>query len=262
MIKNSKKGFSLVELLSIIVIVGIIITISIIAITKTIDSSRKNSLSLQEKLLKETTKTYIQENKDKAPKVVGESVNISLKELKDKKYLTEDIYNSSKESCMKDSYVRVYKLNNKELTYLPLIYCGNERKSELDIPIPTVKTIFTNNNDEEDSDLIFTDLDKSKLNIKLTGGKTKGKSKIELYSYQMIISLRTKSDPILKDYYDSGVVYLNNKYNYTINNKITDYINSSNITSINVTVIVTNSVGGYREVTTIAQSNINKETNI
>ena len=163
---------------------------------------------------------------------------------------------------MKDSYVIVYKLNNKELTYLPLIYCGNEKKSELDIPIPTVKTIFTNNNNEEDSNLIFTDLDKSKLNIKLTGGKTKGKSKIELYTYQIIISLRTKSDSVLKDYYDSGVIYVNDKDSLTINKKLTDYIKSSDITSINVTVIVTNSVGGYREVTTIAQSNINKETNI
>ena len=255
-------GYTLVEILAIIVIIGIIIAFSVVAVIKTIDLSRKNSLSLQEKLLKETTKTYIQENKDKAPKVVGKSVNISLKELKDKKYLTEDIYNSSKESCMKDSYVIVYKLNNKELTYLPLIYCGNEKKSELDIPIPTVKTIFTNNNNEEDSNLIFTDLDKSKLNIKLTGGKTKGKSKIELYTYQIIISLRTKSDSVLKDYYDSGVIYVNDKDSLTINKKLTDYIKSSDITSINVTVIVTNSVGGYREVTTIAQSNINKETNI
>ena len=79
--KNNKMGYTLVEILAIIVIIGIIIAFSVVAVIKTIDLSRKNSLSLQEKLLKETTKTYIQENKDKAPKVVGKSVNISLKEL-------------------------------------------------------------------------------------------------------------------------------------------------------------------------------------
>jgi len=259
---KEKKGLTLIELLCVIVIVGLLITVGVIAVTKTIDSAKKNSLTVQEKLLKSTTRTYIDDNPDKAPKLIGDSVNISLSLLKEKHYLTENIYNSSKESCMKDSYVRVYKLNNKEITYLPLLYCGSDKPGIDDIPTPTVKTLFINKNNEEDSNLIFNNINESRLYIELTGGKTKGKSSIELYSYQILISLRTKNDPILKDYYDSGIIYVNDKYDLTIDDKITKYINFSDITNINVTVIATNKVGGVKEVTTIAGSNINRETNI
>ena len=257
--KNKRHGFTVVELLCVIVIIGLLVTMSIIAVTKYIEKSKVDSKLAQEKLINSACETYITDNKDKAPKTIGDSTNITLKELKEKNYITEDIYNASKESCMKNSYVRVYKLSQKEFSFLPYLYCGNDEVPEVeDIVEPTVKILFIDGNEVNNNNLIFNNINESRIYIEMNGGEDSFGRQIELHTYEVTISMRTKANPELVEYYSSGVVSANKRTTYTIDQRIMSFVNATNATSINVVVKTTNILGGVSEVTSIAQANINK----
>lgn len=254
--KNNKKGFTLVELLCVIVILGLLITGSVLAITKMIEHSKKKSIEVQEKLVVKACQSYVQDHREKAPKVVGESKNITLRELKEYKYLTEDIYNPNKESCMENSYVLVTRQENKELKFLPYLYCGNDsNETGMIVPEPTVKVLFIDDNNENTNNSIFNNLDASRIYIELTGGSTKNGNLISLDKYNLSISMRTKKDKELKEYYNSGPIYVSTKDTVTIDDKITKYVNAYDATSINITVTAKNVFGGVKETTSIAQIN-------
>lgn len=256
--KNKKHGFTLVELLCVIVILGLIITVSIVAVTKTIDKSKVDSKLAQEKLISKACETYVEDNKDKAPKTIGDSVNIDFKTLKEAKYLTEDILNNNRESCMDNSYVRVYKYNTKEYSYLPFLYCGKDEVSEIEkVPEPNVKILFIDGNDENNNNLIFNNINESRIYIELNGGEDSFGKPIELNTYEIIISMRTKNNSDLVNVYSSGVINANKRTTYTIDKKIMSYGNFKDATSIKVVVRITNILGGVSEVTSIAQDKVN-----
>lgn len=253
-----KKGFTLVELLCAIVILGLLVTMASISIYNVVENSKEESILKQEKLLKKATESYIQDNSSKAPKAIGDSVNISLKELKSKKYITEDIINSKKETCMDNSYIRVYKLSKAEYTYLSYLYCGGEKVPDIEeIPEPNVKVLFIDGNNENNNNLIFNNKDESRLYLEINGGTTPSGDLIEINNYSMVISMRTTDNSDLVEYYSSGLIDVNRKTNFTLDKKISNYVNFSNATSINVTVTAHNIIGGVKSVTVVAQSNIN-----
>lgn len=254
--KNKRHGFTLVELLCVIIIVGVLLSLSIVAVSRYIEKSKEDSKLAQEKLIIKACETYIDNNKSRAPKTVGESVNITLKELKEKRYLIDDVYNSNKESCMDNSYVRVYKLNPKEYSYLPYLYCGKDKVPEVeDLPNPSTKILFIDSNNENDNNLIFNSINESRIYIEITGGEDSFGRQIEINTYEITISMTTKDDPELKEYYSSGVINANKRYSYTIDQRITSYVNATDATSIYVVVRTTNVLGGVSEVTSSAQAN-------
>ncbi len=254
--KNKKHKFSLIELLCIIIIVGLLITMSIIAALRMLDESRINNKLAQEELINKACKAYIDTNNTVAPRVIGDSVNISFKELKDKGYIIKDIYNSNNESCMKNSYVRVYKLNAKEYTYLPYLHCGDEEIPEVEELVnPIVKILFIDGKEASNNNLIFNNINESRIYIEMDGGEDSFGRNIEIDKYEITISMRTKKNPDLKEYYYSGVINANKRTSYTIDQKLNTYVNASDATSINVVVKTTNVLGGVSEVTSIAQAN-------
>ena len=256
--KDKKHGFTLVELICAIVILGLLITMSVIAVTKTIEKSKVDSKLAQEKLLNKACESYIYDNKDKAPKAIGDSVNIDLKTLKDKHYLTEDIKNSNNESCMDNSYIRVYKLNKREYTYLPYLYCGKDKVKEVEEVVePDIKILFIDGNDENNNNLIFNNINESRIYIEITGGEDSFGRQIEIDTYEITISMRTKNNHDLVDYYSSGIINANKRYVYTLDNKINNYVNATDATAISVKVRAINTLGGVNETTSVAQVNTN-----
>ena len=122
---NSSKGFTLVELLAVILIIGILLTISVTAVMHFIDKARNEQLASQEKIVKMAAESYLQDNRSQLPKSVGETTSVSLGTLRTSKYLTEDIKNSDGESCMGESYVTVLKKTQKKYVYTVFLHCGN-----------------------------------------------------------------------------------------------------------------------------------------
>ena len=123
---RNKKGFSLVELLAVVVILGLIAALGISATSYLSDLAKKNKMESQKNTVTMSAETYLQNNKNLVPKIIGDSSIIKVSDLRRTNYLTEDIKNNKGESCMEKSYVRVYKLSNTEYTYTTFLYCGEE----------------------------------------------------------------------------------------------------------------------------------------
>ena len=116
------KGYTLIELLAVFVILGIIIMISVPAITGVINSSKSKSYDQQVIILENAARTYMSENSTLLPDN-DESYNVKIKDLTDSGLLSdEDIKNpnyssGSTEDKKKNQYfdgcIQVTNTNNK-----------------------------------------------------------------------------------------------------------------------------------------------------
>lgn len=90
-----KKGFTLVELLGVIVILGIIAMIAIPTINSALNSSRQKAYDEQIKTLEDTARTYMSKNSLKLPsQSEGSKCCLSVSVMKQSGLLTdEDIKN-------------------------------------------------------------------------------------------------------------------------------------------------------------------------
>lgn len=255
--KNSRfKGFTLVELLCIITILGVLTTTAIVAVTKIVNTAKEDEMAAQEQLLIKTCQTYIQDHKEEEPKAIGESQNIKISRLYEKNYLKEKIENYSGDSCMEKSYIRMYRLSPSEVIYTPYIYCGNEKVPDYEEIIePNIDLYFVNTADTSKNNQIFDDLDNSYMYMDITGGETKGENPVSIDTYSYIISTKNEVGDMV-ELYVSDEISANRKNNLSEKIKILDYISKEDIINskyISITVTVKNIVGGVKEVTIISQ---------
>lgn len=120
------KGYTLVELLAVFVILGIIIMISVPAITGVINSSKDKSYDEQVKILENAARTYMSENSALLPDS-GLSFNVTIDNLKesglisDKEIKNPNYSSGSTDNKKKNLYfngcIKVTNTNNK-FTYI------------------------------------------------------------------------------------------------------------------------------------------------
>ena len=116
------KGYTLVELLAVFVILGIIIMISVPAITGVISSSKSKAYDEQVKILENAARTYMSEHSKDLPDS-GSPFNVTIDNLKESGLISEeDIKNpnyssGSEEPKKKNQYfngcIKVTNTNNK-----------------------------------------------------------------------------------------------------------------------------------------------------
>ena len=91
-----KKGFTLVELLAVIVILAVILTISVPAVKKTVDSAKKKSAENDALMIKNIAEKYYTSNLDKDEEITGVDLSSDTlsysgeKPTKGYLYFTED----------------------------------------------------------------------------------------------------------------------------------------------------------------------------
>ena len=117
------KGYTLVELLAVFVILGIIIMISVPVISETINSSKDKAYDEQVKILENAARTYMSEHSKDLPDNNGLSFYVEVEYLKDSGLISdEDIKNpnyssGSEESKKKNQYfngcIKVTNTGNK-----------------------------------------------------------------------------------------------------------------------------------------------------
>ena len=125
--KKIIKGFTIIELLVAIVILGIIISLAVLVIDKyvlqghiEVDKQLKNQLIL-------SAKDYYNENKKNI--TIDDGYIIWYTTLKSNNYMTNDLVDSNSNSCAK-SYVVLTNENNKN-TYTSCITCDNDGYSNI-----------------------------------------------------------------------------------------------------------------------------------
>ena len=90
--KGNKKGFTLVEILAAITILGILSTIAIVSVNKIIQSGKEKHYKTAEKNLILAGQSYVQENRSELPKTIGQKKIVYLKTLKEKKYINSILF--------------------------------------------------------------------------------------------------------------------------------------------------------------------------
>ena len=79
--KKNEKGFSLVELLAVVVILGLLSAVAIIGVNSIIKNTEKKYYDTQRNTLKMAAQSYTQDNRSSLPKTIGSSTEITLKTL-------------------------------------------------------------------------------------------------------------------------------------------------------------------------------------
>ena len=127
--KKNNKGFSMVELLAVIVILGILATISIAAIQGIISRAKVKYYKTQENNMVNATRSYLEANKENYPKINGAMSYIYLNNLMDNKFI-DQVKDYQKKNCdNKVSYVQVFKYND-DYMYTAYLKCPNYESSK------------------------------------------------------------------------------------------------------------------------------------
>ena len=241
---NRKKGFTMVEMLCAIVILGIVSIAAIRGVGGMIDKANQEKIKQQERTLQMATESYLQANTQYRPKSIGDVTKIKVSDLKKSNYLKEEIKNKNGDSCMDKSYIRVYKLSKKEYTYSTYIYCGDDVvPEEEDVPTPKITVSFTDKdgNTITNPDEIMQNTAGARLNIEIVGSEDESESvKIDGYSYEIY-----KDDV---EVFNSGTLSANRNEKIKVSKELTDYVKVNQENKFSVKVIARNIYGGYKEI--------------
>lgn len=114
--KLDKRGFTMVELLATIVIIGILGTIGVVGVTKSMKSAKDRYYVAQNKLFISAAQTYFTDNKSRLPMKSGTFKQVTLETLTNSNYI-EKMVDYNKSEYNKDSYVTVTKLGLNMYSY-------------------------------------------------------------------------------------------------------------------------------------------------
>lgn len=265
-IRNTNKGFTLVELLAVIVIIGLLLGLSIAAVIHFIDRARDEQKKSQEKTVAMAAQNYLQENRGQLPKSIGETTTISIQVLRNNNYLTQDIKDSKGNSCMENSYATAYKESKTKYKYEAHLYCGDDEvpASVAKVkPNVTISFVDLNGNAVNANDTsVLQKVAEAKFKIVLTGGTRADGTKIPIdgYSYSILTAAGSGNESGLREVYSSGTLNANHATEITIDrdNNLKDYINMATATTVAIKATVRNVDGGINDVVSFIGENSEK----
>ncbi len=128
---KNRKGFTMVELLGAVVILGILMMVAIPSVSSLIQNSKNKYYISQKKNLESAAKSYYSNNKI-ILRNEGDFVDVSLEELVNKKYISKMVDGTKAECVMSKpagnnssqeyTFVRIKKEKNR-VTYTSHLYC-------------------------------------------------------------------------------------------------------------------------------------------
>ena len=232
--KKNSKGFTLIELLGSIVIVGIISVIAITNVSKLINNAKRETTESQSKTIKMAAESYFQSNTKYLPKEIGSSTYISAGDLKKANFITIDLSDSNGDSCMTNSYVKIYKKSATEYEYTPYIYCGSDKPAEnISHKKPAIDLSFTGKESQiSDAGMV----------MKIYGDTDREKSETKIDGYSWNISVGDGQGGVT-EVYNSGTLSANSEKKLTLNVKFSDYVDLSSYNMFYIGVEVINEFG-------------------
>ena len=226
MIKRKQKGFTMVELLAVIVILGVLATISIAAVMGIIEKAKERYYKSQEDNMVMAAQSYLKNNNKSQPKVSGQTVKINLDKLKNAKYI-DTVVDYKKQTCSgSDSYVNAFKYEDN-VYYTAHLKCPNYETND-SIYVSNLSINATFNGDDEH-------LNESSVKIDIKDTKSGANIPEGIVSYQYKI-------------------YVDGELKYT-----SDIFNTKRVSTVSKTVGLTTYVPGKIKVS-ISATNMNGAT--
>ncbi|MCI9084312.1 MAG: type II secretion system protein [Bacilli bacterium] len=122
-----KNGFTLAELLGVIVILGIIAVITTTTVGKSLRNSHYETCLTQEKNIIEGVKSWAIDHAKDLPNA-GETISISLSELQDNGYVEDELKNPmTSEGYSAETKVDIYSSNGTSYEYNVIYGSDNEK---------------------------------------------------------------------------------------------------------------------------------------
>jgi type IV pilus assembly protein PilA len=113
-----KKGFSLVELLAIIVLLGLIVMISVPIVNNNINKSKEKTKKIQVQSIIKASKNYTMKNSDILPEYEDSPISIEMKTLIDNKLIdTDKVIDPKSGKTMSGCIEVTYNSTNKSYNY-------------------------------------------------------------------------------------------------------------------------------------------------
>ena len=222
--KKVHKGFTLIEILAAITILGIITGIAIVSVTKIIADGKKEHYDTAEENLSLAGQSYVQQNRAALPKAIGQKKIVQLSTLVDSKYIQPIKDYSDKDCDLSKSYVQVYKYSQSDYSYVAYLECpGYTSEDRMNSLTPEINAVI--NVDEEKST--------ATANITINGND-------KLMSYSYIIYRGSKE---VKN--TGSVTVKGYKSSVTLNLPLTDYTPGK----IKIVITAANIYGNTKTVT-------------
>ena len=117
---NNKKGFTLIELIGMIIILGLLVIIGVPALLKNLKDNKTKEYESFKKNLFLASEAYLSENLEKYEDFnkAGDTIYIPLILLKEKEYIDGEIYNPKTETNVSMyEVVKVYYDEDNNLQY-------------------------------------------------------------------------------------------------------------------------------------------------
>ena len=131
-IKKDRKGFSLVEILAAIVILGLLSSIAIVSVNYILKKAETEYYKSQIDEIILAAKSYTQDNRNSLPKRVGMRTEVTLKSLQNKKYIGKVVDRHKNECDAEGTKVQIYKYDKTHYSYSVTLVCPsyNNKTSE------------------------------------------------------------------------------------------------------------------------------------
>ena len=130
MVKIKDKGFTLVELLATIIILGLLTTIAYVSVTKILDRGNDSYYDSQENMLVLAGREYFADHRSELPKEIGGTSTVTLETLIEEKYI-DPIKDKNENVCDElNSTVTAQKITDRDFQYYGILECGNYKTVE------------------------------------------------------------------------------------------------------------------------------------
>ena len=192
---HNKKGFTLVEILATIIILGLLVTLGYVSVRNILDQSHENYYKSQEDMVLLAGREYFADYRSALPEEVGETATVTLETLINEKYI-DPVKDRNENDCdFKASSVTVQKINEKDYQYYVTLKCSDYLTNKDDAS-PVIK--YTPNKGSSHNSISVT--------MKITDNK-----KVDTYRYVV-----TKDGEAYKD---SGYQKYNGDISFTFTEK-------------------------------------------
>ncbi len=120
---KTQKGFTLVELLAVILLLGLLITVVLVSANKLIKTSDKKYYQGQEKMMTLAAKEYFHDYRSYLPKTIKDTKKVLLETLVTEKYIDKIVDTKQKDCDRSASYVLVTKKSTTDYLYQAILVC-------------------------------------------------------------------------------------------------------------------------------------------